>query len=122
MFFADTITDKIDTKNYRMWILTTKSDSVKLGTDDGNGLDINPIEILANNNTDRFEMSFSFEVQIIAENGNDSILWDSMMPYQKMKDSLAYFFSTPKHNDMYSEMSVKMNEIKKKFNLKDTMI
>lgn len=120
IYSGDTITDKADARNYKMWTLTTKNDSVKLQTDDDNGLDIGTIEILPNNKADRFEISYSFKLQIVAENEKDGVLWESMMPYKKIKDSSAYFFSTPKHNTMYSEMGVKINEIIKKFNLKDT--
>nr|MBB6138433.1 hypothetical protein [Mucilaginibacter sp. X5P1] len=104
----------------RMWTLTTKTDTVRLNTDDDMGLDVGKIEILPNNKSDRFEISYSFKLEIIAENGKDGILWESMMPYKKIKDSLNYFFTTPEHNNMYSEMGSKIKEIKTKFNLKDT--
>jgi len=112
--------DKIDVRNYRMWTITPKTDTVFLNTDDGMGLDIGKIEILPNNKSDKFEISYSFKLQIVAENEKDGILWESMMPYKKIKDSLNYFFSTPEHNNMYSEMGLKIKEIKKKLNLKDT--
>jgi len=112
--------DTIDIRNYRMWTLSTKTDTVYLYTDDGMGLDIGKIEILPNSKLDRFEISYSFKLEIVAENRKDGTLWGSMMPYKPIKDSLNYFFSTPTHNNMYAEMGSKIEEIKKKFNLKDT--
>ncbi len=116
----DSINDKVDVRDYRMWKLTTKNDSVRLFTDDGEGLDIGTIEIVPNNKTDRFEISYSFDVQITAENGKDSVLWESMMPYKIIKDSSSYFFKAPEHNNTYSEMYSKIKEIKQKLKLRDT--
>jgi hypothetical protein len=112
--------DSINIRNYKMWTLSTKTDTVRLNTDDGMGLDIGKIEILPNSKSDRFEISYSFKLDIVAENRKNGTLWGSMMPYKPIKDSLNYFFSTPTHNNMYAEMGSKIEEIKKKFNLKDT--
>jgi hypothetical protein len=120
IYSGDTITNKVDIGDYRMWKLTTKDDSVRLFTDDGNGLDIGTIEILPNNKTDRFEISYSFEIPIIAAHGKDSVLWESMAPYKKIKDSLTYFFKAPEHNNMYAEMGSQIKEIKQELKLKDT--
>ncbi len=112
--------DTIDIRNYRMWTLSAKTDTVHLNTDDGMGLDIGKIEILPNNKSDRFEISYSFKMEIVAENRKDGTLWSSMIPYKPIKDSINYFFSIPTQNNMDIEMGSKIKEIKKKLNLKDT--
>ncbi|WP_461451884.1 hypothetical protein [Mucilaginibacter sp.] len=112
--------DTIDTRNYKVWILSTKSDTIHLKTDDDKGLNLGKIEIVPKNKSDRFEISYSFKLAIIAENGKNDTLWQSMMSYKKTEDSLNYFFKSPEHNYIYSEEGKKINEIKKRFNLRDT--
>jgi len=112
--------DKIDVGNYRMWTLTTQKDTIHLNTDDNSGLDIGTTEILPDNPSDKFEISYSFELSIDAESGKGGVLWKNMIPYKEIKDSLNYYFNVPDQNGIYDVISSKIKEVKKKFNLKDT--
>jgi hypothetical protein len=119
VYSGDTTIEKVNTKNHMRWTLTTAKDTAYLGTDDERrSLSNSKIELIPKSKADNFEISYCFKVRITTEYGKNNILWESMTPYKKIKDSLTYFYRLPSEQVYYDK---ELKDVKRKLKLKDTI-
>ena len=115
---GDTSEVKLDIDDNDIWSVIAKKDSLDLyGYTDDLFID-NLLEIIPNNKTDSFKVSYSFNVSLRGGGDKNPVNWTGRTQPRKLKDSARYFFRVPKN--AYDTDAEKT--FKKRLHLRDTLV